>query len=242
LVHGEGGQYYGVTYKWNADGTDADLLMEGQVEPIEVELPDDEHRSLSYFYPGPNDCAVCHNPEAGAVLGVRTLQLNHDMLYVETGRVSNQLYTWAETGILELEPDQAAIEELDSYASLTDESQSLDKRVRSYWASNCSMCHGTVPDIRANWNAHFDVPLEERGLVDIQSEHSDGILIVPGDPEGSLLYQRSSTTDPGFGMPPLGRSAPDPAYVAALSEWILSLDDEPAAAFLARRRGSGWRR
>lgn len=225
LVHGEGGQYYGVTYKWNAEGTDADLLMEGQVEPIQVGLVDGEHRSLRYFYPGPNDCGVCHNPEAGAVLGVRALQLNHEMLYAETGRVSNQLYTWAETGILDLVPDQAAIEELDSYASLTDEAESLEKRIRSYWASNCSMCHGSLANIRANWNAHFDVPLAERGLINVRSEHSGGILIVPGEPEASLLFQRSSTTDPGFGMPPVGRSAADPGYVAALSEWILSLED-----------------
>jgi uncharacterized repeat protein (TIGR03806 family) len=225
LVHGEGGQYYGVSYKWNAEGTDAELLMAGQVEPIEVELPGDEHRSLKYFYPGPNDCGVCHNPEAGSVLGVRTRQLNHDMLYPETGRVSNQIFTWAETGILDLSLDQPAIEELDSYASLSDESETLEKRVRSYWASNCSMCHGTTPGIRANWNANFDVLLAEQGLINVQSENSDGVLIVPGDPDGSLLYQRSSTTAPGFGMPPLGRSAADPDYVSALNEWILSLDD-----------------
>jgi uncharacterized repeat protein (TIGR03806 family) len=229
-VHGEDGEYYGVTYKWNADGTDAELVLESQVEPIEVDLSNDEHRSLRYFYPGPNDCSVCHNPEAGSVLGVRTHQLNHDVLYSETGRVSNQIFTWAETGVLDVRLGQEAIEALGSFASITDESETLEDRVTSYWASNCSMCHGTVPDIRANWNANFDIPLDERELIDVRSEHSDGILIVPGEPEASLLYQRSSTADPGFGMPPLGRSAADPDYVAALNEWILSLDDPQPAS------------
>jgi hypothetical protein len=84
LVQGTNAEFYGLTYKWNAAGTDADLLLERQVEPIDVALANGETRHLEYMYPGPNDCGGCHNEDAGPVLGIRTSQLNHDMLYAST--------------------------------------------------------------------------------------------------------------------------------------------------------------
>ncbi|HWO14323.1 MAG TPA: hypothetical protein VNN80_32680, partial [Polyangiaceae bacterium] len=50
------------------------------------------------------------------------------------------------------------------------------------------------------------------------------------DPEGSVLYQRSATAARGLGMPPLGRSVPDPTYVAVLERWIRSLTPTPSPA------------
>jgi len=226
LVHGDGGDYYGLTYKWNDAGTDAELLLEPQREPINVALIDGDTRELSYFYPGPADCGVCHNANAGFVLGVRTSQLNHDMAYAETGRTANQVYTWGQVGLLDIAPDEATVGELVSLAAIDDEMSPLEDRVRSYWASNCSMCHGSLPDIRASWNARYEVPLAEQGVVLGPSESAgdeNAFLITPGDPEASVLFLRSRSELPGFAMPPLGRSVEDAAYVAALERWIRSL-------------------
>jgi hypothetical protein len=48
-------------------------------------------------------------------------------------------------------------------------------------------------------------------------------LIVPGEPERSLIYLRSLSTQPGVRMPPLLRNRVDDRYVALLGQWIESL-------------------
>jgi uncharacterized repeat protein (TIGR03806 family) len=233
LVHGADDQYYGLTYKWNEAGTDANLLLESQREPIDVKLADGEARHLEYFYPGPNDCNICHNSGAGGVLGVRTLQLNHRMEYPDTGRAANQVFTWSQAGLLDVPLAQVAVEALGTLVSLSDAEADLETRIRSYWSGNCSMCHGSVADIRADWDAHFEVPLAEQGVINGPSQSANelnAVLVLPGDPGNSVLYLRSSTTDRGYGMPPLGRSVPDPKYVSLLAEWICSLSPGSTAA------------
>jgi uncharacterized repeat protein (TIGR03806 family) len=218
---------YGLTYKWNEAGTDAELLLERQVEPIDVSLANGETRHLRYFYPGPNDCGTCHTEDAGPVLGVRTSQLNHDLLYSETGRVSNQVFTWGQAGLIDVALDQSTVESLVSLTAPDDATAPAEDRVRSYWASNCSMCHrglDTDPGVFAFWDARFEVPLEDQGVINGFSESGpDDYLVVPGDAASSVLYRRSSSTLPGVAMPPVGRSVADPTYVALLEEWITSL-------------------
>jgi uncharacterized repeat protein (TIGR03806 family) len=228
LVKGSGSEFYGLTYKWNESGTDADLLLERQVEPIEVALANGETRHLNYLYPGQNDCGTCHNDDAGPVLGVRTSQLNHDMLYSNTGQVSNQLFTWGQLGLIDVALDQAAVEASVSLSALDDANAPAEDRVRSYWESNCSMCHrgplDTIPGIFAFWDARYEVPLEDQGVVYGYADSApEGYIVVPGDAAASVLYQRSSSTLPRFAMPPIGRSATDPRYVELLEDWITSL-------------------
>ena len=231
LVQGPNERFYGLTYKWNEEGTDADLLLERQVEPIDVALEDGDTRHLKYFYPGPGDCARCHSDQAGPVLGIRTSQLNHDMQYSDTGRVSNQLFTWGQTGLIDVALDQTAIDRLVSLTSPNDTSAPAEDRVRSYWASNCAMCHrglNSESGMHAYWDARFEVPLDQQNVIDALSESAlpeEAYLVVPGDAASSVLYQRSSSTLPGFAMPPIGRSAADPNYVQLLEEWITSLSD-----------------
>lgn len=228
LVQGERGGFYGLTYKWNQAGTDAEVLLESQTEPIEVALADGQTRSLRYFYPGPNDCGVCHTDEAGPVLGVRTSQLNHDILYAKAGRISNQVFTWAQTGLIDVALDQSAVEKLPSLKALDDTDASAEDRVRSYWSSNCSMCHrGLDSEVRAFWDARFEVPLDDQGVIYGYAESAleeDAYIVVPGDLAKSILYRRSSSALAGEAMPPLGRSAADPMYVRLLEEWIGSLN------------------
>jgi hypothetical protein len=96
--------------------------------------------------------------------------------------------------------------------------------VRSYWDSNCSMCHGVLTDIRAQWDARYATPLTEQRVVSGASINTGGTLLVaPGDPEASLLFLRDRSTDPNVRMPPLGRSRADSDYIELLDSWIQSL-------------------
>jgi uncharacterized repeat protein (TIGR03806 family) len=228
LVAGEGASYYGLSYKWNAEQDDAVLLEKSELAELEIVQQDGSVRRQSYFFPGPSDCMVCHNFDAGNVLGVRTAQLNGTFLYEQTGRRSNQLVTWSALGLLHVELDPAAIADYTSLANLRDVLRPRDQRVRSYWDSNCSMCHG-VQELRARWDARYTTPLAEQGLIEELSATDDGDeawLVVPGDPLLSVLYQRSASVDPERRMPPLGRTTADAEYVELLREWIEALGQE----------------
>jgi uncharacterized repeat protein (TIGR03806 family) len=229
LVAASDGTYYGASYKWNQAGTDALLLLESQTEALEIVDADGTTRVQEYFYPGPTDCMTCHNADAGYVLGVRTAQLNGDRFYRETERNANQLWTWSEVGMFDRALTQSVIESYPKLAALDDETRTEEERVRSYWDSNCSMCHGVVDGLRADWDARYQTPLAEQRVVGGASVGDEGSLIVsPGNVEASLLVQRDRATEPGVRMPPLGRTRVDRDYIELLERWVLSLNGTAA--------------
>lgn len=229
LVAGAEQSFYGLTYKWNAGGRDAELVTEALTETLQLIDPDGNPRAQSYFYPGPRDCLTCHNPEAGHVLGVRTAQLNGHPVTNLTA--PNQLSSWAGRGWFRAPPDLAALDSYPRLAALDDETASLTDRVRSYWDGNCSMCHGVMPRIRASWDARIETPLEQQNLLlapSLNGGLDDALyLIEPGAPERSILYQRNATLQPDLRMPPLGSSRRDEAYLQLLERWISSLPSTP---------------
>jgi glucose/arabinose dehydrogenase len=227
LVAGHGG-YYGVSYKWNTEGTDAEPVLDSQIEELDITEADGTVRHQPYFYPSPSDCLVCHNAEAGAVLGVRTAQLNGPLLDPVTGTEENQLLTWSERGLLDTAIAPATLDALPRLANIEDATRSVEDRVRSYLDSNCSMCHGVLPDIRAHWDARYQTPLPDQGLINgpLQGEAElppDALVITPNDPQLSAIYLRDGSDDPDLRMPPIGRQTTDQRYLNLLQTWIQSL-------------------
>jgi uncharacterized repeat protein (TIGR03806 family) len=220
---------YGVTYKWNDAGTDAELLLEQQTEVLSISDAAGQLRSQPYVYPGPSDCFSCHSANAGFVLGVRTPQLNRDLRYADDSPPVNQLAALSGWGMLEPELDAEAAEQLPRLAALTDESADLEQRVRSYWDGNCSMCHAGADGSVPGWDARFSTPLAEQGLSDAPRNpaFAGSLLIANGEPERSLIQARGNTVELGLRMPPLGRNRIDSTYVALLTQWINSLGSEP---------------
>jgi uncharacterized repeat protein (TIGR03806 family) len=224
LVAGAGGSFYGLTYKWNRAGTDAELVTDDVLETLQITESDGSVRSQTYYYPGPHDCMNCHNAAAGYVLGVRTAQLN-DVQTVPSGM--GQLERWIALDMFRNPLEIGAPEGHASLTALSDDTSSLEERVRSYWDGNCSMCHNVRRDIRANWDARFQTPLEAQGVLETVAEnggeHGATLLIAPGAPSQSILYQRSATSSEGLRMPPLGSRRTDAAYLDVLERWILQL-------------------
>jgi hypothetical protein len=107
-----------------------------------------------------------------------------------------------------------------------DESAPLEERVRSYWDSNCSMCHNDSPG-SPSWDARYQVPLAEQKVLmatPIAGPGSDDLrLIFPGEPERSLILRRVNSAMPGMRMPPILRNRVDDPYVDVLRRWIQSL-------------------
>jgi len=233
LVAGAGGEYYGMTYRWNTAGTDAELVTEPLFEDLTVVDRDGNSRAQTWFYPGPRDCATCHSAAAGFVLGVRTAQVNGPISddppsdAAPAAGVTTQLADGLDRGLLRGGPDRDAFASLPRLSALSDETQSLEQRVRSYWDSNCAMCHGVQDRIRASWDARYGTPMAERRLVSEPSinggEDGATLLVVPGQPQQSVLYQRDASLVPDVRMPPLASHRRDEAYLEVLARWIESL-------------------
>ena len=215
---------YGITYKWRADGSDADIVRTRITETVQV-----DGASQEWFYPSPQDCISCHTPASGQILGPNTRQLNRDLRYPSTGKLDNILRVLNHLELFEQGPNEADIPQLDRLAALDDTNATLEHRSRSYIDSNCSHCH--LPGgVNANWDGRFDTPLAQQGLIDENPLADLGItsakLIASGHSDRSVVFTRMDTTNTGIMMPPLGRSKIDEDATAVLAAWIAQLPQD----------------
>ena len=99
---------------------------------------------------------------------------------------------------------------LDSGSSTVD----FQRDVRPILSNHCFECHG--PDAATRMvDLRFDT---REGAF---SRRPSGSLIVPGDPEASLLYQRISHPQPALRMPPAHSKRPlNDEQIATLRQWI----------------------
>jgi glucose/arabinose dehydrogenase/mono/diheme cytochrome c family protein len=221
------GEPYGVTYKWRADGSDADLLPDGLSEDITITGADGGTHTQRWDYPGPTDCRVCHNGNAGHILGLKTHQLNGDLTYDRTGRTANQLETLGALGWFDSAYRPGHLPWFLKSHPIADTSASLEDRVRSYIDSNCSQCH-RPGGVRALFDARITTPLAGQGLIRGSlvepTEHER--VIVPGDLDNSILRVRHASTGV-IKMPPLAKNLVDEQAAQVISDWILSLPPAP---------------
>lgn len=214
---------YGLTYRWNAQGTDAELVAEPVDEGI---LDDATKQSRSWHFPSFGQCWSCHRQE-NRVLGFTARQLNTKV----SGGV-DQLAELASRGVF----DAADIAKFP--AGLTrpsDGGASLEARATAYLAANCSSCHHPGASFLGGgetWNALPGVALGERGLVGAPHHNTpmarafgliSAPLIAPGNPGGSILMARVKSNDPDLRMPPLARNMVDAEGAQLLEQWIGSM-------------------
>ena len=218
---------YGVTYRWNEDETDAVLLGGGQSATYDIEENGAFAFTQTWDFPSRDQCLTCHNAGADFVLGLKVHQLNGDLFYNSLGRKENQLVFLSELGVFD-QPIQNPERFPRSYA-IDDEDGTLEERVLSYLASNCSSCHrlGGTPDLTLD--LRFGVPVNFQNMVNAptKSHASDPsrIIIKPGDHQNSELWIRDASNAANR-MPPLARNIVDEPYIEALTEWIDGLSPD----------------
>jgi hypothetical protein len=212
LVRDENGAVYGVTYKWRSDNSDADLLPDGLNEDIPIVDATGATHIQTWSYPSRTDCLFCHNPPASYVLGPKTHQLNGDFTYPATGRTDNQLRTLNHLGMFNPSIDEAEIPNYLHSVSVTDTTQPIQLRMRSWIDSNCSQCHrpeGYCP----SYDGRFYTPWPEQNLINT--------FVKFRDLDGSELYQRDDALD-ATKMPPLAKNVVHEAAMEVMRQWIAS--------------------
>tara|TARA_R110002051_G_scaffold55112_2_gene102924 strand:+ start:17403 stop:20720 length:3318 start_codon:yes stop_codon:yes gene_type:complete len=228
------GSFYFATYKWNEAQTDAVLLASGLDENITITKADGSTAIQKWSYPSNQDCISCHNPETGGALGTNTRYLNSDYTYAKTGRTANQLVTLSHLGVLNATISDAATHNFQTYKALDDPSATIEEKARSYMDLNCAYCHrpGATGD-RAQFDLRLFNSLQQTGLLDAGTNTPIGIpgekILVPGYAEKSILYHRTSSSDPNIMMPPISKNKVDEKAVKLIEDWINQMDPDPCA-------------
>jgi uncharacterized repeat protein (TIGR03806 family) len=223
-----GDQYWhGYTYVWNDEQTDATLLDAGGLDR-EYTIKDGKapggSRKQTWHFPSRAECTLCHTMPAKYTLGVNTLQLNKDHDY--GGVVANQLRTLEHLGVFTKPlPDEP--EKLPRLVDPFDESQSLEKRARSYLHANCAHCHMKWGGGNAEFQLLATLPLDKLGVVNTRPQHgsfdvADAGVLVPGSPERSILYNRMTRLGLGR-MPHVASLVVDERGVKVIHDWIKGL-------------------
>lgn len=217
--------WHGYTYVWNDEQTDAYLLeQEGLDRTFTIRTADGGTRQQVWHFPSRTECNLCHTVPAKYILGLNTLQLNKDHDY--GGVVANQLATLDHLGIF-TEPLPARPEELPRLVDYRDTSQPLDARARSYLHANCAHCHMKWGGGNAEFQLLATLPLEETGTLNTPAGHGtfgvpDGRVLVPGEPERSLVWLRMQRLGLGR-MPHIASNVVDQQAVELIGAWIRSL-------------------
>ena len=204
----------GYTYVWNPEQNDAHLV-DGR---LAVDMYDsaESGNMITWTLPSRGDCASCHTKVANEILGFRVeaLQTQHDY---GTGP-QDQLAALYDAGVFDKRPKGTAWPEWHSEEGASDES------IRAYLDMNCAMCHQPNGPGNANIDLRWDTPLSKTNMVGTRPGiwHfgiQDARLLVPGDPEKSLLITRMLRTDIK-GMPPTSHSIVDETAIQRVKEWV----------------------
>ncbi len=211
---------YGFTYRWNAEGTDAILLADGALETLEITTLNGQQRQQVWQYPSRAECMVCHNKQAGYVLGVNTRQLNGLYDY-PNGAQANQLSEWSHAGLFTAPLTPAELAAAPRMVDIHDTQAPVDERVLGYLDANCAHCH-RPGGVRANFDARYQVPLDHKNLIrgKLHTDHGQAgaMLVRPGDPSRSVLIQR--LLDGNKRMPTVGVMHRDTSAISLLTQWI----------------------
>lgn len=222
VLHFDGDAWAGYSYRWNANGTDADLVP-AEGEEFEVS-PDFWKGGSRYRIVGRAECMRCHNMWNQFTAAFDPMQLSGFSDYPREP-VREAAAALGIANPLFFHQDEAKGHLAQSRGRGT-----LEKRARSWLHANCSHCHRRHGGGSAPLELNFDRTLSEsmtlwqrptRGDFGL----TDARVIVPGEPWRSVLNYRVSSIGNGH-MPPLGSREIDAHGAKLLWDWVANLPVE----------------
>jgi mono/diheme cytochrome c family protein len=223
------GEWGGFSYRWNAAGTDADLVpIAGSAAELDLADPSDPsgRREQTWRFPARSECLVCHSRAAGFVLAFSPLQLDRDCDY--PGGRDNQLRSLEHIGLFQGELPKRGDDKSHPHLVNPYETRApLEARVRSYLHVNCSTCHVLEGGGNSSMELDLGSALAKMRVIDEPPIHDrfaieNARLIAPGSPDRSVLLTRISRRGTGQ-MPPLVSTEVDRAAVEMIAAWIRGL-------------------
>jgi uncharacterized repeat protein (TIGR03806 family) len=216
LVHAKDDRYYGVTYRWRADNSDADLQDANSFrEPV---------GGQTWHYPSRSECGRCHNSDANYVLGPKTAQLNRPFHYASSGLTANMVSTLQGLGLFKTPLLPASLAQM---PTLHEGTAFAEDRARAYLDANCAQCHRPDGPARGNWDGRFSTALDMQQLVGADPVEAGGIagakVLAPQSPDSSILYKRLLALD-GTAMPPLAKGIVDNSAVSVFTAWLAAMN------------------
>jgi len=224
LMRHPDGVWAGYVYQWNAAQTDAtrvsagvDVTVAGQVQPWHI--------------PSETECMSCHTSAATFSLGLETAQQNSNYAYPSapnppfTGSTANQLFTLNSIGLFN-PAISAAPASLPAYPDPFAAAGTLDQRARAYLHINCSQCHRPGGGTPVDLDLRYQTLMAATNTCNVAAVDDLGVSgarrIAPGDPGGSVLYQRMNQRG-AKQMPPIATNIVDTAGAALLDSWIAAM-------------------
>jgi uncharacterized repeat protein (TIGR03806 family) len=216
LVHAEEQRYYGVTYRWRPDHSDAELQGAKAFRETVGEQ--------AWHYPSRSECGQCHNSSANFVLGLKTAQFNKPTYYASSGLTANALQTLQGLGLFKTPLMPASLPQM---PSLHEGTAFAQERARGYLDSNCAHCHRPEGPGRGEFDLRYSTALSEQQIVDGEVIEGLGIadakLLSPQKPDSSIIFKRLSALD-GTAMPPLAKGLVDASAVSVFSAWLAAVN------------------
>ena len=224
------GEWFGYSYRWNDEQTDATLLLGGG--ELEVSWIDEvgDRVSNRYEIPNANQCLNCHSKSKAYVpIGPTAMNMNRDFAFAEGS--ANQLDYLADKHLLANLPPAEKRERMpvsDDPATGT-----LDQRAHAWLDVNCAHCHSPEGIARTSG---LDLRYSQTdpgkfGLwkSPVAAGHGTGgrdYDIVPGKPNESILLYRIQSDDPSIRMPNVGRTMVPVEAAQLIEEWIAAMPKE----------------
>lgn len=238
--HADG--WHPLPYIWDAGQRDAVLTPAGEVRAISFIDAGGTPRTANYLVPARNQCEACHARQEGpgapielVLIGVKARHMNrsHD----DGAGARNQLDHLTELGMLTgapaastlpAAPDFRPIEAAGVAALAPAE---VDAAARAYLDINCAHCHnpqGVQGMTSQLFLDHATSDAFHLGVCKRPGSAGSGnggltFDIVPGDPDASILFFRTDTTQVGAMMPLLGRSLTHGRGAELLRAWIAAM-------------------
>jgi parallel beta-helix repeat protein len=225
--------WFGFSYRWNDEQTDAHLVLGGGEVEVSWIHTDGRERTNDYQIPNANQCLNCHKQgEQYVPIGPVATNMNHDFDFGH-GRL-NQITNLRQRNAIVGGPEIDAVGSWPAERSLAADADfaSVQQHARTWLHVNCAHCHSPVGtartsglDLRLTQTDPLKLGIHKPPVAAGHGSGGRGYDIVPGKPEKSILMYRIESADPGIAMPSVAKRMVPVEAASVVRRWITGMKE-----------------